>query len=181
MPCCPNFLYPTWQRINVIAVYCDKMNKFSIFGFKKMVFGRFFPKCFDFTRGMFLTTMSWEKEVVNKQMWNAPVEKICCLCKQWLKIHCLPSRGTWNLLPFLTKNCSVAKCNYKLLSFLQSLPAMIAGKHYTREAMVKWKCIPLRPENRKSDFLHSWLLKMTARAVLRGVIEIAVCIGGNKR
>ena len=38
---------------------------------------------------------------------------------------------------------------------LQSLPAMTAGKHYSREAMVKWKCIPLRPENRKYDFLHS--------------------------
>lgn len=112
MPCCPKFLYPTWKRINVIAVYCDKMNKFSIFGFKKMVFGRFLPQCFDFTRGMFVTTMSWEKEVMNKQMWNAPVEKICCLCKQWLKIHCLPSRGTWNLLPFLTKNCSVTQCSF---------------------------------------------------------------------
>lgn len=112
VPCSPKFLYPTWKRINVIAVYCDKMNKFSIFGFKKMVFGRFLPQCFDFTRGMFVTTMSWEKEVMNKQMWNAPVEKICCLCKQWLKIHCLPSRGTWNLLPFLTKNCSVTQCSF---------------------------------------------------------------------
>lgn len=67
VPCCPKFLYPTWQRINVIAVYCDKMNMFSIFGFKKMVFGRFFPKCFDFTRGMF-ELRKGEKEVMNKQI-----------------------------------------------------------------------------------------------------------------